>query len=185
LVPDIVSVVTLQFAAIFRASTAKAVAWCADDWEGLKGMTNDVAHETPESKKAVFRSLVDIYARGAVDELEKFVAPDYVGHTAAGARDLAEFRKSIINFHAIFDYSADSFVVEDQFAEGDKVATRMTAHVRMRHTGEPVTMLGINVAVIRNGKIFEEWNTWEMLKTSAPNADASVSPFRGSLSTWG
>lgn len=147
-------------------------------------MTNEVANESPEAKKAVFRHLVDIYAQGAVDALEEFVAPDYVGHTAAGERDLAEFRKSIINFHAIFDYGKDSFVIEDQFVEGDKVATRMTAHVRMRETGELVTMLGINLAIIKGGKILEEWNTWELLRPSGQNESASAAP-RGSLSTWG
>lgn len=148
-------------------------------------MADEVANESPEAKKAVFRHLVDIYAQGAVDALEEFVAPDYVGHTAAGERDLAEFRKSIINFHAIFDYGKDSFVIEDQFVEGDKVATRMTAHVRMRETGEPVTMLGINLAIIRGGKILEEWNTWELLRPSGHNESASAAPARGSLSTWG
>lgn len=148
-------------------------------------MKNEVANELPEAKKAVFRSLVDIYARAAVDELEAFVAPDYVGHTAAGERDLAELRRSIIGFHAIFDYGKDSFVVEDQFVEGDKVATRMTAHVRMRDTGEPVVMLGINLAIIRDGKIREEWNTWEILKPTGQNDDPSASRTGGSLSTWG
>ena len=148
-------------------------------------MTNEVANESPEAKKAVFRRLVDIYAQAAVDALEEFVAPNYVGHTAAGERDLAEFRKSIINFHAIFDYGKDSFVIEDQFVEGDKVATRMTAHVRMRETGESVTMLGINLAIIRGGKICEEWNTWELLRASGQNENASAAPASGSLSTWG
>ena len=141
-------------------------------------MTNG---ESPEAKKAVFRRLVDIYALAAVDTLEEFVAPGYVGHTAAGDRDLAEFRKSIIDFHAIFDYGPDSFVIEDQFVEGDKVATRMTARVRMRETGEPVTMLGINLAIIRGGKIHEEWNTWEILR-QGENTSAELT--RGSLSTW-
>lgn len=148
-------------------------------------MTNKVANESPQAKKAVFRHLVDIYAQGAVDALEEFVAPDYVGHTAAGERDLAEFRKSIISFHAIFNYGKDAFVIEDQFVEGDKVATRMTARVRMRETGEPVTMLGINLAIIRDGKIREEWNTWEILKPSGHSESAGASPDRGSLSTWG
>jgi len=148
-------------------------------------MTNAITDETPEAKKAVFRHLVDLYARAAVDELVSFVAPDYVGHTAAGERDLALFRESIRNFHAIFDYDEDSFVIEDQFVEGDKVATRMTARVRMRETGEPLTMLGINLAIIREGKIREEWNTWEILKPPGRNEDAGASPARGSLSTWG
>ncbi len=148
-------------------------------------MADDVADESAEAKKAVFRRLVDIYAHANVDALEQFVAPDYVGHTAAGQRDLAVFRQSILNFHAIFDYGRDSFVIEDQFVEGDKVATRMTAYVRMRETGAPVTMLGINLAIIRGGKIREEWNTWELLQPPGEKEDGSVASARGSLSTWG
>ncbi len=131
-------------------------------------MHNDTIGETPEAKKAVFRRLIDLYARADVAALEALMAPDYVGHTAAGARDWAEFRQSILNFHQLFDYSADSFIVEDQFVDGDKVVTRMTAHVRNRDTGEPMTMIGINLAVIRGGMIHEEWNTWEMVTSVAP-----------------
>lgn len=148
-------------------------------------MTNADLSDSPDSKKAVFRHLVALYATGDVDALEAYCAPDYVGHTAAGTRDLAEFRNSIINFHAIFDYGQDAFVIEDQFVDGDKVATRMTAHVRMRETGEAVTMLGINLAIIRGGKIHEEWNTWEILKSPDHGAGAGGAPARGSLSTWG
>jgi ketosteroid isomerase-like protein len=138
--------------------------------------------ETPEAKKAVFRRLIEIYATADVDALDAIMAPDYVGHTAAGTRDLAEFRQSILNFHAIFDYGPGSFIIEDQFVEGDKVATRMTAHVRQRDTGQPATMIGINLAIIRGGKLIEEWNTWELLQTATGTAGATRS---GSLSTWG
>lgn len=146
-------------------------------------MTDNAADESPEAKKAVFRRLIDIYAVAAVDELEDCVAPDYVGHTAAGTRDFAVFRQSILNFHAIFDYGPGSFVIEDQFVEGDKVATRMSAHVTMRETGQAMTMLGINLAVIRGGMIHEEWNTWELLQPA--EADGAEGAARGSLSTWG
>lgn len=138
--------------------------------------------DTPEAKKAVFRRLIEIYATADVDGLDAIMAPDYVGHTAAGTRNLAEFRQSILNFHAIFDYGRDSFIIEDQFVEGDKVATRMTAHVKQRATGEPATMIGINLAIIRGGRLVEEWNTWELLQTTAPAEGAARS---GSLSTWG
>ena len=141
-------------------------------------MTQDP--ETPEAKKAVFRRLIDLYASGDVAGLEALCAPDYVGHTAAGTRDLAVFRQSILNFHAIFEYGAGAFIIEDQFVEGDKVATRMTAHVKMRDTGAPATMIGINLAIIRGGRIIEEWNTWELLQSPGDGSAAS-----GSLSTWG
>lgn len=128
-------------------------------------MNDDGVGDTPEARKAVFRRLVELYARADVDALEALIAPDYVGHTSAGDRDWPEFRQSILNFHQIFEYSPDSFIVEDQIVDGDKVATRMTAHVRNRETGEPTKMMGINLALIRGGKIVEEWNTWELMQS--------------------
>ncbi len=126
---------------------------------------HDHDSETPEAKAAVFRQMVDCYARADVDAMEAVVAPGYVGHTSAGDRDWAEFRQSILNFHQIFDYAPDAFIIEDQFVSGEKVATRMTAHVRSRETGETMTMIGINLAVIRGGQVIEEWNTWEMAQS--------------------
>lgn len=125
--------------------------------------------ETAETRKAVFRRLVDIYATGDLDALDEVIAPGYVGHASAGDRDFAGFRASIEHFHGLFVYTKDSFTVEDQFVEGEKVATRMTARVTVRATGEPITLIGINLARIVGGKIVEEWNTWEQLQ-NAPRA---------------
>lgn len=124
-------------------------------------------NDTPESIKAVFRRLVDIYATRDLSALDEVIAPDYVGHASAGDRDLEGFRQSILHFHNLFIYDEDSFEVNDQFVEGQKVATRMTAHVKVRATGEPITLIGINLARIANGKILEEWNTWEQLQPQA------------------
>lgn len=117
-----------------------------------------------ESKKAVFRRLVEIYATGDLSALDEVIAPSYVGHASAGDRDFEGFRQSILYFHNLFIYAEDSFEVNDQFVEGEKVATRMTAHVKVRATGEPITLIGINLARIVDGKIVEEWNTWEQLR---------------------
>lgn len=125
-------------------------------------MGNGPAAETAEAKKAVFRRLVDIYAAGDLDALDELMAPDYVGHPSTGDRDLEGFKVSIRFFHDLYVYERDSFIIEDQFVEGDRVATRMTAHVRLRATGEPVTLLGINIAIIRGGRLVEEWNCWEV-----------------------
>lgn len=130
-------------------------------------MSTPVADDTPESKKAVFRRLVDIYATGNLSALDEVIAPNYVGHASAGDRDLDGFRQSILHFHNLFIYDKDSFQVNDQFVEGERVATRMTAHVKMRATGEPITLIGINLARIVDGKIVEEWNTWEQLQRPA------------------
>ncbi len=127
-------------------------------------MSTQPERDTPESKKAVFRRLVDIYATGNVAALDEVIAPDYVGHASAGDRDFEGFRQSIEYFHGLFVYDENSFEVNDQFVEGEKVATRMTARVTVRATGEPITLIGINLARIVGGKIVEEWNTWEQLQ---------------------
>lgn len=127
-------------------------------------MSDVAVNDSPESKKAVFRRLVEIYAVGDLSALDQLIAPNYIGHVAAGDRDLEGFRQSIKYFHNLFVYGEDSFEVNDQFVEGEKVATRMTAHVKMRATGEPVTLIGINIARIVDGKLVEEWNTWEQLQ---------------------
>jgi predicted SnoaL-like aldol condensation-catalyzing enzyme len=130
-------------------------------------MSTPAANDSPESKKAVFRRLVEIYATGNLSALDEVIAPNYLGHASAGDRDLEGFRQSILYFHNLFIYDEDSFQVNDQFVEGEKVATRMTAHVKVRATGELITLIGINLARIVNGKIVEEWNTWEQLQPSA------------------
>ncbi|MFN7984071.1 MAG: ester cyclase [Vicinamibacterales bacterium] len=133
-------------------------------------MDRHVETETPESRKAVFRRLVDIYATGNLAALHEVIAPDYIGHASAGDRNFEEFRQSILYFHNLFIYDEHSFEVNDQFVEGEKVATRMTAHVTVRESGEPVTLIGINLARIVGGKIVEEWNTWEQLQTAKPES---------------
>lgn len=127
-------------------------------------MSDVAVNDSPESKKAVFRRLVEIYAVGDLSALDQLIAPNYIGHASAGDRDLEGFRESIKYFHNLFVYGEDSFEVNDQFVEGEKVATRMTAHVKMRATGEPVTLIGINIARVVDGKLVEEWNTWEQLQ---------------------
>lgn len=83
-------------------------------------MSTRVANDSPESRKAVFRRLVDIYATGNLSALDEVIAPDYVGHASAGDRDLEGFRQSILYFHKLFVYAEDSFQVDDQFVEGEK-----------------------------------------------------------------
>ena len=127
-------------------------------------MHSAVMIEDSESRKAVFRRLVDLYATGNLSALDEVIAPNYVGHASAGDRDLEGFRQSILYFHSLYAYSEDSFEVNDQMVDGEKVATRLTARVQVRTTGEPVTLIGINIARIVGGKIVEEWNTWEQLQ---------------------
>jgi len=91
------------------------------------------------------------------------VAPGYIGHTSTGGRDIQGLRQRIEAFHKL--YSNISFHIEDQMADGDKVVTRLTADVTMRDSGKSARLMGINISRIADGKIVEEWNTWESVRS--------------------
>jgi predicted SnoaL-like aldol condensation-catalyzing enzyme len=112
----------------------------------------------------LFRRAVDQWAAGDVSALEQMVAPGYIGHTSTGDRDIEGLRQRIEAFHKL--YSKSSFHIEDQMADGDKVISRMTVDVTMRDSGKSVKLIGINISRIADGKIVEEWNTWEPVKSS-------------------
>jgi predicted ester cyclase len=61
-------------------------------------------------------------------------------------------------------------IIEDQIAEGDKVATRWTASAThtgplmgMPPTGKAIRVTGVNVARFAEGKIIESWSNFDML----------------------
>jgi len=98
------------------------------------------------------------------------VAADYVSHDPApgetpGLEGLKEF---VVSVRTGFPDAV--FTVEDQVAEGDKVATRFA--VRGTHqgefagipaTGKPVTFTALNIHRVVDGKIQEGWFKWDTL----------------------
>ena len=114
-----------------------------------------------EQNKAAVRSLFEEASRGNFGALDSIVSPDYVLHPEGiqGAEGLAEmvqgYRDAIRGL---------TVTIDQQFTEGDYVATRFT--IRGRHegelmgaapTGRDVEFTGLTVSRCRDGKIEEEW----------------------------
>jgi hypothetical protein len=112
----------------------------------------------------VFRDFMKIWETGDFARFDALVSKRYVGHVAAGDRDREGLRQRILVFRGF--YPVMHFEIEDQFASGDRVATRMLARGR-NAKGEPVALMGINISRVHDGKLEEEWNTWEPLKGPA------------------
>ncbi len=114
-----------------------------------------------EANKAAVRDCFEEASRGNFGALQSLVTPDYVVHPeeARGPDGLAEvvqgYRNAFPNL---------SVTIEQQFTEGDYVATRTT--IRGRHDGElmgtppsgrQVEFTGLTISRCRDGKIEEEW----------------------------
>jgi len=120
-----------------------------------------------DALKDVFRRYVGIWQSGEVARLPEVIAPGYVGHAAQGDRDADGLRERILTFKSL--YPDVTFRFGDQLVEGDRVASRMTAHATRAADGQPVVLHGLNISRVAEGRIAEEWMAWEVVPTAAGN----------------
>ena len=114
-----------------------------------------------EENKAAVRGCFEEASRGNFGALDSIVTPNYVVHPeeARGPEGLADM---VQGYRTAFPDL--SVTIEQQFTEGDYVATRTT--IRGRHDGElmgtppsgrQVEFTGLTISRCRDGKIEEEW----------------------------
>jgi predicted ester cyclase len=113
-----------------------------------------------DENRALFQQLLNGWQTGDLSKVDTFVARNYVGHVSAGDRDIDGLKARVAEFNA--KYPVAAFLIEDQLAIGEKVVTRMTAHVTDASTGNRITLMGINISRFSGGKLCEEWATWEL-----------------------
>ncbi len=127
-----------------------------------------------ENKALMRRWFEEVWNKGRAEALPEMFADAGIAHglsddPANPLRGPAGF----VPFHAQFREAFPNIevVVEDQIAEGDRVATRCS--VRGKHTGDslglaatqsPVDFTGITITRIKDGKIVEAWNNFDFMK---------------------
>ena len=114
-----------------------------------------------EENKAAVRACFENAARGNFAALDEIVAPDYVLHPEE-ARGVDGLREVVEGYRDAL--SGLRVAIDQQFTDGDYVATRFT--IRGTHdgelmgtpaTGNDVAFTGITISRCEGGKIAEEW----------------------------
>jgi predicted ester cyclase len=123
-----------------------------------------------EQNKALARKVFeDVQTQGNMSVVDEIVTADYVGHTPLMEINGPEQAKQ---FDAVLrsGFSDYKVIVEDQIAEGDKVATRWTMRGThdgefqgMAPTGREVEISGMTIFRIANGKLVEGWSIPDLL----------------------
>jgi steroid delta-isomerase-like uncharacterized protein len=125
-----------------------------------------------EQNKAVARKAYDAFNSGDLDSLDDIVSSDAVDHDPQnpfGGTPGPEGAKQAISMYRTA-FPDLRITVEAQIAEGDLVATRWTS--TGTHEGDmpglpashnKVTVTGIGIDRIQNGKVVEGWNNWDTL----------------------
>ena len=120
-----------------------------------------------EDNKATVRACFENASQGNFDVIDQIVSADYVLHPEEvrgpdGLKQMVEGYRNAL--------SGLRVTIDQQFAEGDHVATRFT--VRGTHdgdlmgtppTGKDVAFTGITISRCNEGRIEEEWEITDML----------------------
>ena len=124
-----------------------------------------------ETNKAIVRRYREIHNNNEMNSLDEVLAPDFVPHTFMPGMPW-NGPESARQVHLLGKASFPdmSVTTEDLIAEGDKVVERWTQ--TQSHTGESfmnippsgksITLTGISIYRIANGKIVEHWANMDM-----------------------
>ena len=110
----------------------------------------------PEDNKVLVRRFFEeLWNQGNLVVADELLAADYVDHTP-GVQPGSEGLKQTVSEY-LQDFSDIHATIEDQIVEGDMVVTRVTWNCKLT-SGEQVTVTGIGIDRIADGKIIESWN---------------------------
>lgn len=121
--------------------------------------------------KTIVRRLLEEPWTGNWDVIDEAVAPSYVAYDPAAPEPIRGPAGVRANFQQYIDGFPDGRItVDDQIAEGDKVATRWTGRGTqtgeisgIAPTGKQVTVTGLTISRLEGGMVVEEWTTWDTL----------------------
>lgn len=121
-----------------------------------------------ENKAIARRDYEDIWNNKNLNAIDDLYEPDHIRRGGLGESGNEGYRQFVTLYTDAFPDL--HFTVEDVFAEGDRVVTRWTAKGTHKGdlpdipaTGTLVTVTGISIYTVKNGKIVEEWGEWDAL----------------------
>lgn len=114
----------------------------------------------PDAKTIARRYFNEILNKGSAPAIDAIISADVVfRNPPAIVKGIAEFRKLVASLRGAFPDL--HFTLEDEIAEGNKVATRWV--MRGSQGAHKVDVSGMDIFVIENGKIREIWVNMDTL----------------------
>jgi steroid delta-isomerase-like uncharacterized protein len=123
-----------------------------------------------ENKAITRRYFEEIWNHGNLNVIPELIAANHVHHDPAnpGSSGPDGTKQLVSMYRAAFPDA--HFTLEDQIVEENKVVTRWTARgtqqgelMGIGPTNKTITITGIDIHRIVNGKIEEHWSNWDTL----------------------
>ena len=124
---------------------------------------------TEENKAKIRRVYEECINTGNMAVIDELYSPEHKLYTSSDTIHGSEgFKQFVMMYRTAFPDL--HFIIDDLLAEGDKVVSRYTAHGTHRGslqgiapTGKQVTVTGIAINRIANGKVVESWLNFDAL----------------------
>jgi len=122
-----------------------------------------------ENKAIVRRYLDEAWIKRNLNILDELMAPNYARYLPGQVTPLDREgqKQRIAGFHAAMPDL--DFLIEDLFAEGDRVVFRVKISgthtgpfMGVAPTGKPLIVTAIDIARLENGKIVDHWGQMDM-----------------------
>jgi steroid delta-isomerase-like uncharacterized protein len=137
----------------------------------LLGEAGKEALMSEENKALVRRSFEEVFNQGNLDAVEETFASDHVLHDPTSPEEIQGtegMRGYVSMYRSAFPDLQQT--IEDQFAEGEKVATRLIGRgthqgelMGIAPTGNRVGAPGIVINRVSGGKIVESWANYDVM----------------------
>ena len=126
-----------------------------------------MATDNLEKSRRIFEK---VWNEKQVEQIDELVAPDYVHHDVLSPDQtgIKAYKQFVDFYHNAFPDIR--FNIEDEISNGDRVVIRWT--VTGTHNGDlpglppagrPISVTGITIGRLSDGKFVESWNNWDAL----------------------
>ena len=114
-----------------------------------------------ENKEIQRRILIEVHSPGKLDLVDELYDKDFIGlpDMTKGTENVKKFISNLLN-----TFPDIKFTIEEQIAEGDKVfaqwsitGTHKGEFMGVTPTGKPISVSGVTVYKIVNGKAVQAW----------------------------
>jgi len=122
-----------------------------------------------ENIKELIQEYIQSYETGDLDNVKAFLHTSHIYHPPGGGKPM-NLRERLDDEAFFFRAFSDiKTTVEDQVAESDKVANRISMHCThtgdyqgIRPTNKRIAITYMSIALIKDGKILKEWAEFDM-----------------------
>ena len=107
----------------------------------------------------VVKRVLTAWSSGDWDAVQPLLAPGYRARSTSLGAEGADLRQRFDSFHRT--WSAARLDIDEQFATGERVVTRLTATLTDARTGRVLRFSGLDVSRVVDGRITEHWDSWD------------------------